>query len=231
MPPDAVGEPVRNFDASLSGGGAMRLHEIPTHHHYWEKVRLFTAKVAVWLVAAGLLFAHHAYREDGWLNLLFEVTGSFLLFLAAIGRIWSAGFIAGKKNLRLIQDGPYSVMRHPLYFFTFLGFLGAGLAMESFVLTGTMIAIFLVTHLPVIRREEDRLRQLFGEEYGQYAQRVPAVIPKPWLFRCSASLELQCRAFNRAVFDAALIGLIFISIEVLEWFHVHGIIPILFRVY
>lgn len=231
MPPDAIGEPVRNLDASLAGSVAMRLQEIPTHRNYSEKVRLFAAKVAVWLVAASLLFAHHVYREDGLLNLLFEVTGSFLLFLAAIGRIWSAGFIAGQKNVRLIQDGPYSVMRHPLYFFTFLGFLGAGLAMESFVLTGTMIAIFLVTHLPVIRREEDRLRQLFGEEYGQYACRVPAVIPKPWLFRSSTTLEIRCRAFNRAVFDASLIGLIFIGIEVLEWCHLHGIIPILFRVY
>lgn len=231
MPPDAVGEPPQNFDASLTGGVAMRWHDISAHCGFSEKVRLFAAKVAVWLVAAGLLFAHSAYREDGLLNLLFETTGSFMLFLAAVGRIWSAGFIAGQKNSRLIQDGPYSIMRHPLYFFTFLGFLGAGLAMESFVLTGTMIAIFLVTHLPVIRREEDRLRQLFGEEYGRYAQRVPAVIPKPWLFRYSSSLELQCRAFNRAVFDASLIGLIFIGTEVLEWCHVHGIIPVLFRVY
>lgn len=231
MPPEAVGEPVRNLDSSLTGGIAMRWHDISAHREYSERVRLFTAKVAVWLVAAGLLFAHHVYREDGLLNLLFEATGSFMLFLAAVGRIWSAGFIAGQKNVRLIQDGPYSVMRHPLYFFTLLGFLGAGLAMESFVFTGTMITIFLVTHLPVVRREEDRLRELFGEEYDRYARRVPALIPKPWLFRCPSSLELQCQTYNRAVFDASLIGLIFIGLEVLEWCHVHGIIPVLFRVY
>ncbi|MGQ9607279.1 MAG: methyltransferase family protein [Thermogutta sp.] len=231
MPPDAVGEPPRNIEASLTGGVAMRLEGIRSHRGYSEKVRLFSAKVAVWLVAATLLFVHHAYREDGLLNLLLELAGSGMLFLAAVGRIWSAGFIAGQKNLRLIQDGPYSVVRHPLYFFTFLGFLGAGLAMESFVLTGTMITIFLVTHLPVVRREEDRLRELFGEEYGRYARRVPAIIPKPWLFRCPSSLELECQAFNRAVFDASLIGLIVIGIEVLEWCHVHGIIPILFRLY
>ncbi|NMC19566.1 MAG: DUF1295 domain-containing protein, partial [Thermogutta sp.] len=184
-----------------------------------------------WLVAGGVLFVHHVYREDGLPNLLFELVGSGMLFLAAIGRIWSAGYIAGRKDVRLIQDGPYSVMRHPLYFFSFLGFLGAGLAMESLVLTGTMVTIFFLTHMPVIRREEDRLRRLFGEEYERYARGVPAVFPKPWLFRCPPAVDLQCRAFNRAIFDAALIGLVFIGTELLEWCHLHDIIPVLLRVY
>ncbi|GAB6187949.1 methyltransferase family protein [Thermopirellula anaerolimosa] len=228
---NATGEAADDAGASLEGGVAMRLQGIRAHRNYSEKVRLFTAKAAVWLVAAGVLFVHHAYREDGLPNLLFELTGSGMLFLAAIGRIWSAGYIAGKKNVRLIQDGPYSVMRHPLYFFSFLGFLGAGLAMESLVLTGTLVAIFFFTHLPVVRREEERLHRLFGEEYARYARGVPAIFPKPWLFRCPTSVELQCRAFNRAVCDAALIGLIFMGTETLEWCHLHGIIPILLRLY
>lgn len=231
MPPNPIDESRNEADASLVGAAVLQLQGIRAHRNYSEKVRLFTAKAAVWSVAVGVLFVHHHYREDGLPNLLFEVAGGGTLFLAAIGRIWSAGYIAGRKNLRLIQDGPYSVMRHPLYFFSFLGFLGAGLALESFVLTGAMVSIFFLTHIPVIRREEDRLRQLFGEEYARYARDVPAVFPKPWLFRCPTSVNLQCRAFNRAVFDAALIGLIFIGTEVLEWFHLHGIIPILLRVY
>lgn len=231
MPPIPFGELGDKAEASLAGNGVLRLQEIRAHRNYSEKVRLFTAKAAVWLLVIGVLFVHHVYREDGLPNLLFEVAGSGALFLAAIGRIWSAGYIAGRKNLRLIQDGPYSVMRHPLYFFSFLGFLGAGLAMESFVLTGVMVLIFFLTHIPVMRREEERLRQLFGEEYARYGRDVPALFPRPWLFRCPKSVELQCRAFNRAVFDAALIGLIFIGTEALEWLHLHGIIPILFRVY
>ncbi len=228
MLPDTIDGPADSEDASRASEIAMQLG-VHSRCNHSEKVRLFAAKAAVWLVVAGALLVHHVYRPNGLPDLLFKVAGSGMLSLAAMGRIWSAAYIAGQKNRRLIQDGPYSVMRHPLYFFSFLGFLGTGLAMESLVLTATMILIFYLTHIPVMRREEERLRGLFGEEYTRYAHGVPALYPKPWMFRCPRSVELQCQAFNRAVFDAALIGLIFIGSEVLKWCHLHGVLPILLR--
>ncbi len=233
-----VGTPTRSLapvgeDAAPSHGtdDAISLKPLREYRRYIERIRLFSAKLAVWLLVAGCIFVHHAYREDGFFDLALELTGSASLFLAAIGRVWSAGYIAGQKDSRLIQEGPYSIMRHPLYFFSFLGFLGAGLAMESLVLTAALLIIFLLTHLPVIIREEQRLRQLFDQDYLHYVRRVPMLIPKPWLFRCSKSTEIQCRALNRAVFDASLIGLVFVGTQLLEWCHLHGIIPVFFHVY
>ncbi|MGH8104132.1 MAG: methyltransferase family protein, partial [bacterium] len=57
-------------------------------------------------------------RPD-WMHL---VWGAPLIVGGAALRIWAAGTI--KKQQTLAQEGPYALMRHPLYFGSFLGGLG-----------------------------------------------------------------------------------------------------------
>lgn len=53
-------------------------------------------------------------------GILFLV-GCLCVGAAMAGRIWCAQYIAGYKNDVLVREGPYSVCRNPLYFFSFLG--------------------------------------------------------------------------------------------------------------
>jgi len=77
----------------------------------------------------------------------------------------------------LVITGPYRYVRHPLYFGVVVMVLGWGLLTAySFVLLSTVI-IFFWFALVVARFEEIELRALFGQQYKDYSNEVPMMIP------------------------------------------------------
>jgi protein-S-isoprenylcysteine O-methyltransferase Ste14 len=90
-------------------------------------------------------------------------------------RAWAAGCLA--KNRQLASGGPYAYTRNPLYIGTLLVAAGLALASRSIGLATLFAAVFLLVYLPVIQNEEQHLRQIFPE-YAEYAERVPALIPR-----------------------------------------------------
>lgn len=129
----------------------------------------------LWLTAA--LFTVPAGSGHGWREAL-ELLGLLLLIAAALGRIWSYAHIGGRKNRELCTTGPYSLTRNPLYFFSFLGVVGAGLALQSLLLALSSTIAFLGYYRFVIRAEERRLRNLFGGDFDAFADRVPRFWPR-----------------------------------------------------
>jgi protein-S-isoprenylcysteine O-methyltransferase Ste14 len=76
---------------------------------------------------------------------------------------------------RVVTDGPYGLMRHPMY-------LGLTLmALGSLAIYRTWTTAWFVAQLPVLvvraRREEVLLEEAIGERWRQYASRVPAWLP------------------------------------------------------
>ena len=101
--------------------------------------------------------------------------GSAVALGGLLLRAAGAGHLA--KNRRLATSGPYAYTRHPLY-------LGSAIAGVGFCVAGgpwwffLLLAAFLgAVYWPVIRREEIHLRQLFPEEFGNYAQSVLFLFP------------------------------------------------------
>ena len=77
----------------------------------------------------------------------------------------------------LKTDGPYGIVRHPMYLGIVLFHIGASLAMESALLLA-ITALFVVPYTAVRIGAEDKvLREAFGERYLRYAERVGALIP------------------------------------------------------
>ena len=111
-----------------------------------------------------------------------ENLGVGLIIAGVIGRFWSILYIGGHKNACVMDQGPYSVCRHPLYLFSTIAVLGFGLMLQSLVLavftTGVIFTILSLT----AAREEGFLRRTFGREYDAYAARVPRIFPDPRLF-------------------------------------------------
>lgn len=60
-----------------------------------------------------------------------EMAGMAMIAVAVLGRTWSSLYIGGRKNAELVQFGPYSLMRNPLYTFSFIGAAGIGLQLGS----------------------------------------------------------------------------------------------------
>ncbi|MBV9875540.1 MAG: isoprenylcysteine carboxylmethyltransferase family protein [Verrucomicrobia bacterium] len=92
-----------------------------------------------------------------------------------IGRFWSAR-VTLKEGHRLIESGPYSLVRHPIY-------SGLLLSMAATVMTvGTVQSVcgyaLLVGALVFKLVAEERLLAAnFGEAYQGYQKRVKALIP------------------------------------------------------
>ncbi len=194
-------------------------------------MRLFTTKALIVLLIPAILFSHHVYAEDGVIDESLETLGYAFLFIAALGRIWAAAYISGKKGRDLVVDGPYSLVRHPLYMFSALGFIGAGLALSSLTLTAFLLAVFFAAHYPAMICEERFLAQKFGQAASTYFSVTGRLWPN-FHFRAGPDVQaVNVRVFTRAVLDAALIGLVFPAAGALEWLQVHKVIPVLFHLY
>jgi protein-S-isoprenylcysteine O-methyltransferase Ste14 len=116
------------------------------------------------------------------------VLGYFLLSIALVGLTWAESVnkffepsvrIQTDRGHKVIDTGPYAIIRHPGYVFGFLFFLGMPLALGSL---WALIPAFLVCALLVVRTIlEDRTLRAELPGYQEYAQRVRyKLVPGVW---------------------------------------------------
>jgi protein-S-isoprenylcysteine O-methyltransferase Ste14 len=80
---------------------------------------------------------------------------------------------------RLVERGPYGVVRNPMYVGAGLALAGAALVYGSAALLGFAAGFVIVCHLFVLGYEEPTLRRMFGAEYDDYCSRVGRWWPRP----------------------------------------------------
>jgi protein-S-isoprenylcysteine O-methyltransferase Ste14 len=82
------------------------------------------------------------------------------------------------ENHELIMQGPYAIVRNPIYLAMFGMLIATGLAVSTWqgLILGTIV--FLVGNEIRIRSEEKLLREAFGAKFDEYARRVPAFLPR-----------------------------------------------------
>jgi protein-S-isoprenylcysteine O-methyltransferase Ste14 len=194
--------------------------------------RLRAVRLLLIPIALLALFSHHIYPEASVWDSLLGLSGLVLLLAAMGGRIWASAYIAGRKNDTLVTGGPYRLVRNPLYLFSLLGFIGAGLAFESLALACLFTVAFLISHMPAIRAEEQTLRSIFGEAYEAYERSVPRIIPSVRSFsrRPAATdrLIVNMPHFNAALRDCLAIPLVFVVADLLELAKLNEMVPIFF---
>lgn len=175
-----------------------------------------------------LLFTESDTEGSMTAPLLF-LTGLVLVSIGTVGRLWCSVYISGYKNAELITAGPYSISRNPLYFFSFLGFVGIGFATETFAFTLGLTTVFAIGYPLIIKREEDYLRTKFGEAFAAYAARTPRFIPRLKLLKEPETWTVNPRLFRRTMGDVLwfiwLVGIV----EIVEALHEYGIVTPLLR--
>ena len=106
------------------------------------------------------------------------VTSVWLVNAAArrLGKQWAlaARLVEGHN---LIQDGPYRLLRNPIYVGMFGMLLATGLVLAQWFPLLIAIVLFIAGTSIRIRSEERVLREAFGSEFEEYARKVPALIP------------------------------------------------------
>lgn len=187
---------------------------------------LFTRLLLIPVIAVAI-FSHHLHAEgSGWDRML-SLTGLVLLLLAMGGRLWANVHVIGRKDQVLVTDGPFSLVRNPLYLFSLLGFLGVGLAMESVFLAGLFGMVFFATHWPTILAEERKLETLFGAEYSAYRARVPRFVPALRIPTPAGEIPVDMTRFRNSLRDCLAIPMVFVAVELLEWSKLTGAVPVL----
>ncbi len=159
------------------------------------------------------------------------LAGCVLVGAATVGRLWCAFYIAGHKTEHLITYGPYSCCRHPLYFFSLLGGIGAGLCTECATLAAVVAVVFAVIYPVTIRAEEKRLVGIYGDKYRDYMASVPRFIPDWRLLREPEEYLANAKVFRREVCDALLFAATIGLFEMLEQLENIGLIKTYFVLY
>jgi protein-S-isoprenylcysteine O-methyltransferase Ste14 len=127
------------------------------------------------------------------------LAGIVLAAVGMVGRIWCLTYSSGYKSSELVTQGPYSVCRNPLYFFSFVGLVGIGFATETISLTLFLVAFFALVYPAVIAGEEEFLRGKFGATYVEYCRRTPRFFPRRSLFVEPESYTVQPRTLRRSL--------------------------------
>lgn len=167
------------------------------------KYRIYTTR----LVAA-ILFAFVLFSESGWeesepmMEAVLYMIGLVLIGIATIGRLWCSLYIAGYKNSRLIQEGPYSACRNPLYFFSLIGSVGVGFSTETILYPVIIFVVFLVYYPFTIRKEEVYLLSIYGQEFEEYMKRVPRFWPNFRMLNEPDLYEVKPVIFRKHIMDA-----------------------------
>ena len=105
---------------------------------------------------------------------------SSLLALAAVRTLGKQWAYAARivDDHELITQGPYSIVRNPIYTGMFGLMIATGLAISFWWAFPPAIVFFWTGTMMRIRAEEKLLREAFGNEFDAYAGRVPALLPR-----------------------------------------------------
>ncbi len=113
-----------------------------------------------------------------WAMFVVCLTGLFFTWWARIhlGRLWSAS-ITRKADHRVIDTGPYGIVRHPIY--TGLIVAAAAVACQTGKPLGYAGVILIILGFTIKARLEERFlkQELGASAYDAYARRVPMLVP------------------------------------------------------
>ncbi|CAM3065648.1 methyltransferase family protein [Brevundimonas diminuta] len=182
-------------------------------------------RVQLWrkyILAAGLavMLAWTAtVRAVPYLEHPVEHLGLVCILACILGRAWCSLYIGGRKKQEIVDVGPYSISRNPLYVFSFLGAFGVGAQTGSLVVAVVFAAAAYVVFRVVVGREEAFLLQAFGSPYEAYLSRTPRFLPNLSLWRDADVLSIRPVFFLRTVRDGLVFLLavpVFESLELLQ---------------
>src|SRR5947208_6778213 len=111
--------------------------------------------------------------------------GIFLMLLGVFLRQWAIAVLGRFFSLtvrvaedhRVIDKGPYRLVRHPSYSGVLITFIGLSLAVQSLGALLVLLSVFVVSYGYRMRVEEKALLAELGEDYSNYMKRTKRLIP------------------------------------------------------
>jgi len=141
------------------------IHALFNHGGARKVLLLLRVPLALALVCLAIFLA-----EPGW----------FLpgLIVSAFGTLLQSWCFASlHKQKTLAVHGPYKIVRNPMYLARYFLILGAVLVTGQVwaIVTFTILYYFYMVNR--VKREEQKLQKIFGDEYVEYCHRVHRFFP------------------------------------------------------
>lgn len=120
-----------------------------------------------------------------WILLVLEIMGAAVFVLGffimawallILNRNYQLGGSAPRSKDCLVTEGPFKMVRNPMY----TGALGISLGLFCLIQSAAILAVFfiyLTLILPLISLEEIGLLKAYGERYAAYRQKVKKLVP------------------------------------------------------
>lgn len=210
---------------------------LKTKPNYMGKILTFTkrnrilfSRVLIGCLVVLIVISKPMWQPRAVIDIALEFISFVLVLIAAFGRLWSLSYISGNKTKTLITEGPYSMVRNPLYFFSLIGACGIGISSESIVVMGSLLLAFAIYYPMVIRAEEENLLRLHKDFFQIYSSEIPSFIPKFSRYNEPAEYSIKARLFRRAFLSVMWFPLAYILILTIAHLQEAGLVPALFSI-
>ena len=167
---------------------------------------------AIPLILGVMLFDPQA--EPAWADgIAWQSTCVAVSILGLLVRILTVGYVPHDTSRRstreqaaaeLNQTGMYSSVRHPLYLGNYLMFLGIAMVPGIWWLAALITLAYALYYERIMYSEEEFLRGKFGQEYIEWGNRTPAILPNFHLWK-PAALPFSWRNILRREYASAFI--------------------------
>jgi protein-S-isoprenylcysteine O-methyltransferase Ste14 len=119
---------------------------------------------------------------------VYVVVGVVLIWLGVALRQWAVQTLGRfftfkltvRSDQRVVETGPYRVVRHPSYSGLLLSGLGTAIALGNWVALGLLTVPYVIALTHRIQVEEGMLREGLGPEYERYAASRQRLVPGVW---------------------------------------------------
>jgi len=191
-----------------------------------QKIRKWAAGLCL-AGAVGLALVTATPLDERLFHNAIEAFGLGAMIVAIVGRAWCSLYIGGRKKAEIVQRGPYSLSRNPLYLFSYIGAFGMGAQTGSVTMaTLFMVIAFVVFHF-TIAREEAWLTNAFGAPYVAYMQQTPRYGPDFSRWLDEDTLQVRPQFFLTTLRDGLVMLLAIPIFEAIEKLQAMGTLSVL----
>ncbi|MCJ7646967.1 isoprenylcysteine carboxylmethyltransferase family protein [bacterium] len=138
---------------------------------------LFVLFFVVW--AGDSFFLHLSTFLSAYVPLFIRLAILGIMFITAIYLFRSGHVVVSHEHKpdKVITNGAFKQVRHPLYLASILTYLGMAISTLSLLSLGLFVGIFIFYNY-LASYEEKLLEEKFGEEYIKYKQKTGKWVPR-----------------------------------------------------
>jgi protein-S-isoprenylcysteine O-methyltransferase Ste14 len=147
---------------------------------------LFLLSMGLLLLLQPILLPIAGFSTDSAWGVILQVFGGMVIALGFILHIWARQHLQHfytervevQPDHRVIDTGPYALMRHPIIMSFFL--MAGGVFLINPAITTLLIIIYTVWTFTISAQEEEKALSESVPGYADYLKRTPRFLPRFW---------------------------------------------------